>query len=161
MGDLSIATLVMFVPLFHTLAIAIPLSVTDIRERRLPNKLVLPNLAVAFVAVLASMAFGEWQRGLLSLGISVLLFAFCLVINWFGWLGMGDVKLLTALSLSLSWFSAWNIPILLGVSLLVVAVVVLIHRLSKTIRFGNTIPMGPAFLSAFAVLAGNILLTSL
>jgi leader peptidase (prepilin peptidase)/N-methyltransferase len=161
MGALSIATVVMFVPLLHSLAIAIPLSVIDIRERRLPNKLVLPNLAVAFVAVLVSMVLGEWQRGLLSLGISVLLLALGMVVNRLGWIGMGDVKLLTALSLSLSWFSAWNIPIVLGVSVLAVGVMMLLHCFSKTIRFGLTVPMGPWFLSVFAVLAGNILLTSL
>ena len=159
MGNLSIATLVMLVPLLHSLAISIPLAVIDFRERRLPNKLVLPNLAVALVAVFLSIALGDWQRGLVALGISVLLFVAGLLVSIRGWVGMGDVKLLTALSLSLSWFSAWNIPIVLGVTLLAMVVVIAVKYFSKTIRIGSTIALGPYILSVFVVLASGTLLS--
>lgn len=159
MGNLSIATLVMFVPLLHSLAISIPLAVIDLRERRLPNKLVLPNLAVALIAVFISIVLGEWQLGLVSLGISALVFAVGLAFSLRGWVGMGDVKLLTALSLSLSWFSVWNIPIVLGVTALAMVVVVAVKFFSKTIRVGSTIALGPYILSVFVVLAGNTLLS--
>jgi Flp pilus assembly protein protease CpaA len=159
MGNLSIATIVMLVPLLHSLAISIPLAVIDFRERRLPNKLVLPNFAVALIAVFISIALGEWQRGLVALGISVLLFVAGLLVSLRGWVGMGDVKLLTALSLSLSWFSAWNIPIVLGVTTLAMVVVVAVRYFSNTIRIGSTIALGPYVLSVFVVLAGNTLLS--
>jgi len=160
MGNLSIATLVMFVPLIHSLIIAIPLAVIDFREKRLPNKLVLPNFAVALIAVFISIVLGEWQRGLVSLGISVLVFVAGLLLSVRGAIGMGDVKLLTALSLSLSWFSAWNIPIVLGVTALAMVVVIAVKFFSKTIRVGSTIALGPYVLSVFVVLAGNTLLSA-
>jgi leader peptidase (prepilin peptidase)/N-methyltransferase len=158
MGNLTIATIVMFVPLAYSLAVAIPLAVIDLRERRLPNKLVLPNLAISLLAVLFAIGLGEWQRGLVALGISVLVFGVGLFISIKGWLGMGDVKLLTALSLSLSWFSVWNIPIVLGVSVAVVAVAIAIRYFTKRIHFGSTIAMGPYILAVSSVLSGNILL---
>jgi Flp pilus assembly protein protease CpaA len=150
----------MFVPLIHSLIIAIPLAVIDFREKRLPNKLVLPNFAVALIAVFISIVLGEWQRGLVSLGISVLVFVAGLLLSVRGAIGMGDVKLLTALSLSLSWFSAWNIPIVLGVTALAMVVVIAVKFFSKTIRVGSTIALGPYVLSVFVVLAGNTLLSA-
>lgn len=159
MGNLSIATLVMLVPLLHSLAISIPLAVIDFRERRLPNKLVLPNLAVALVAVFISITLGEWQRGLVALGISTLILVVGLMVSIRGWVGMGDVKLLTALSLSLSWFWVWNMPIILGVTALAMVAVVAVRYYSNTIRIGSTIALGPYVLAVFVVLAGNTLLS--
>jgi Flp pilus assembly protein protease CpaA len=109
--------------------------------------------------VFISIVLGEWQLGLVSLGISVLVFAVGLAFSLRGWVGMGDVKLLTALSLSLSWFSVWNIPIVLGVTALAMVVVVAVKFFSKTIRVGSTIALGPYILSVFVVLAGNTLLS--
>ena len=119
----------------------------------------MPNLAVALVAVFISIALGDWQRGLVALGISTLVLVVGLMVSLRGWVGMGDVKLLTALSLSLSWFWVWNIPIILGVTALAMAVVVAVKYFSKTFRIGSTIALGPYVLAVFVVLAGNILLS--
>lgn len=155
MGNLSIATLVMFVPLAYSLAITIPLVVIDLRERRLPNKLVLPNLAVALLAVLVTLGMGEWQRVLVSLGISALVFFAGLFISVKGWVGMGDVKLLLTLSLPLSWFSVWAMPILLGATLGAMVLVVSAMYFTRRIRLGSTIAMGPYILGSFVLVVAN------
>ena len=155
MGNLSIATLVMFVPLAYSLAITIPLAVIDLRERRLPNKLVLPNLAVALLAVFVTLGMGEWQRVLVSLGISALVFFVGLSISLQGWVGMGDVKLLLTLSLSLSWFSVWAMPILLGATLGAMVLVVSAMYFTRRIRLGSTIAMGPYILGSFVLVVAN------
>jgi prepilin peptidase CpaA len=89
----------MFAPL--TIASALLLAVisvaiiyTDIRDRRIPNKLVL----VALISGLAvNTFFGGLSGLLLSLGGFSLAFALTLLLHLFGTLGAGDVKLFGAI----------------------------------------------------------------
>lgn len=77
-----------------TVALVAAATITDLRRRRIPNRLVLPFLVLAFVssAVLRGWS-GVWQSLLgvfLAAGIQGLP---C----WLGWMGMGDLKLSAAI----------------------------------------------------------------
>ena len=47
----------------YLLAVSLPLAIIDIRQRRLPNRLVLPGLAITWLAHVSAVLFGaEWAR---------------------------------------------------------------------------------------------------
>lgn len=155
MGAISVPTFLILVPIAHLLLLAIPLAVYDIRERRLPNKWVVPNLALAFVSVVATMFFGEWGRALIALGVALLVFVLLLVANNLDVVGMGDVKLLTAVSLPFAWFSPLYVLALIGLVIVATAIVVL-YKIYLSRSPKPTLPLGPIVLATFAGLAGTI-----
>jgi Flp pilus assembly protein protease CpaA len=104
------------------------------------------------------MFFGEWQRALLSLGIALAIAAVGVFLNLRGVIGMGDIKLLTAMSLPLSWFSPFHTLALLGATFLTSALVVVVMFIGKRIRPDSSIPLGPYALLAFACIGGYELL---
>jgi leader peptidase (prepilin peptidase)/N-methyltransferase len=86
--------------------VSVPLTVIDVREHRLPNRLVVPGigaaLALAFVQ-LALSAWRDWQPLVCGAGY----FALMLVLSVAGGLGMGDVKLAALLGVA-SGFLGWQ-----------------------------------------------------
>lgn len=140
-------------------AVAVMLTATDLRVRRLPNAIVLPSYPV--LAGLLSIA-AAWQRDwwpLARAGIgSAALFAFYLGLAWLhpDGMGFGDVKLagiLGGLLAHRSWaglvfgaFSGFVVGALVGL------VLIALRRADRR----TTIPYGPSMLAgAFvAILAG-------
>lgn len=126
-------------------AVTPQLAAIDVREQRLPNRLVLPGYPVAACALA-----GEWLRsGTLPAGpliAGAAAFALLLVPAVFGGMGMGDVKLagvlgLAAGSLGLGAAVGWlPIALLLGG----VASLFALRRAR-----GTSIPFGPALLAGF------------
>jgi len=129
-------------------ATTIPLVLYDIRERRLPNKITLPGLAVVLISLAVTM---EWGRFLIALGISVLLFVVGTLISLKGWIGMGDVKLFTGLSMLLAWFDpslVWQASLwAFGIA----AVFVIVGFVAKKMTARSTIALGPYLLIGFWV----------
>jgi leader peptidase (prepilin peptidase)/N-methyltransferase len=127
-------------------ATTIPLIVTDLRERRLPNKITIPGFLVSLLGLALSL---EWQRVLVALAISILLFGVGTLISVAGWIGMGDVKLIAGLSLLLAWFD----PALIWQSTLWAfgssTLVVFLGFLVKKITARSTIALGPYLLLGF------------
>lgn len=80
--------------LFGLLSLTVAATVTDLRSFRIPNRISLAVAALFPVYVLAG--FGDARSGLLAGGM---VFAVGLVLFARGWMGGGDVKLLTAVSL--------------------------------------------------------------
>jgi leader peptidase (prepilin peptidase)/N-methyltransferase len=127
-------------------ATTIPLVVYDLRERRLPNKITIPGLIVAAVSLALTM---EWGKFLVAFGISALLFLSGTLISMRGWIGMGDVKLFTGLSMLLAWFDpalVWQASLwAFGVATFVVLVGFLVKKMTGR----STIALGPYLLSGF------------
>jgi leader peptidase (prepilin peptidase)/N-methyltransferase len=82
------------------LGVVSPLLIrTDLREHRLPNRLVLPGIAVGLV-----VCAGEWRFSgnppVVSIFAAVAYSGFLLMLSLLGGMGMGDVKLAVALGLA-------------------------------------------------------------
>jgi leader peptidase (prepilin peptidase)/N-methyltransferase len=139
-------------------ATTIPLVIYDLRERRLPNKLTLPGLAVALVSLALTM---EWGKFLVSVGISSLFFLVGTLISMRGWIGMGDVKLFTGLSMFLTWFD----PVLVWQAALwafgLAAAVVVFGFVAKKMTARSTIALGPYLLLGFWVAIAPTVISTL
>ena len=127
-----------------------PLAKTDIMERRLPNKYVLPAFPITWT--------GQLLAGILGAGFTNMLWAFvagvvtfilALLINRAGLLGMGDVKLMSVMAIALGWYSPLLPMIALGLSFLIAGVFALALLLSKRIKLGGSMPLGPYLLAGF------------
>ncbi|MFM2024121.1 MAG: hypothetical protein RLZZ56_134 [Actinomycetota bacterium] len=126
----------------------IPLVVIDFRERRLPNKLTIPGYLLSLIGLLLTF---EWQRVLMAVAISALLFGVGTLISLRGWIGMGDVKLVTGLSLLLAWFDpalVWQATLW---SFGIATLVVLVGLVAKKMTARSSIALGPYLLVGFWV----------
>lgn len=139
-------------PILYLVVVAWPLASIDWREHRLPNRLVLPTFVIAFVAQLAEILLGESLNRLFgAFAISFLVFALGLCMNRYAGLGMGDVKLLAAMALSLGWFSAELVFVLTLVSTLLAAGYLLVLKIRRTGKLNQAIAFGPFLLGGFLV----------
>ena len=136
----------------YLLAVAWPLTVIDVRERRLPNRLTLPVFPITLFGQGIAVLLGEdVGRLIVAVLIAIVTFAIALMLNLFAGLGMGDVKLIAGISLALAWFS----PILPAVAILISflaagAASLALLALRKT-RMGSSIALGPYLLFGFLV----------
>ena len=136
----------------YLVAVAWPLTVIDIRERRLPNRLTLPAFPITLLGQGIAVLMGEdvW-RLLVSVLAAFIAFAIALLLNYIAGLGMGDVKLIAGITFALAWFSP-----LLPVTAILVAFVsagaasLVLLALRKT-RMGSSIALGPYLLFGFVV----------
>ena len=127
-----------------------PLAKTDILERRLPNKYVLPAFPITWLGqLLAGVTGAGFVNMLWALLAGVVTFGLSLVINRLGLLGMGDVKLMTVMALALGWFSPLLPIIALGISFLIAGVVAIWLLLRKKIKLGGSMPLGPYLIAGF------------
>lgn len=140
----------------YLFAVSPRLALIDIRERRLPNKLVLPGFIVTFAGQLwaACLATDDLVRLVLGISCAVLVFASGLFCNLRFGLGMGDVKLSAAMTLCLAWFDPLLVGILFAVAALSGATQVLVHGLWRgRLRLQNSIAFGPHLIVGLAVTA--------
>jgi leader peptidase (prepilin peptidase)/N-methyltransferase len=118
----------------------------DVREHRLPNRIVLPGIGVGLLACAAEwIATGGLPAVPLVAGVAYAVFL--LLLNLIGGMGMGDVKLAGALGLA-----AWTVP----VAVLSPVIAFLVGGLvSATLivagRRGQRIAFGPFLLGGFWV----------
>jgi leader peptidase (prepilin peptidase)/N-methyltransferase len=127
-----------------------PLAKTDILERRLPNKYVLPAFPITWLGqLLAGFAGAGFVNMLWALLAGVVTFTLSLLINRLGLLGMGDVKLMTVMALALGWFSPLLPIIALGLSFLIAGVVAIWLLLRRKIKLGGSMPLGPYLIAGF------------
>jgi leader peptidase (prepilin peptidase) / N-methyltransferase len=126
------------------LAVLVVLSAIDLRERRLPNRIVLPGAAVALLAQTVVMP-DRWLEWVASAVLAATALLVAALINPRG-LGMGDVKL--ALLLGAVLGAAVLPALLLGFLLTVPVAAVLFLRHGAAARKA-TLPLGP-FLAAGA-----------
>ena len=127
-----------------------PLAKTDILERRLPNKYVLPAFPITWLGqLLAGVTGAGFVNMLWALLAGVVTFGLSLLINRLGLLGMGDVKLMTVMALALGWFSPLLPIIALGLSFLIAGIVAIWLLLRKRIKLGGSMPLGPYLIAGF------------
>jgi leader peptidase (prepilin peptidase)/N-methyltransferase len=124
--------------------------VIDLREHRLPNRLVLPAFPVAFLAqLIATIISADWARQLSAVLIALAVGVIGLGANYIDTLGMGDVKLATVIALTLGYFNPWLPAIAIGIAfVLAFAVVIVLITLGK-VKIGSSIPLGPYLLVSF------------
>jgi leader peptidase (prepilin peptidase)/N-methyltransferase len=138
----------------YLVAVAWPLARTDIREHRLPNKYTLPLVPITLIGQLAAcLAGADWSRLAVALGWAMGAFAVGLGINRIGTLGMGDVKLITGMSLSLGWFTPVAPLLALCAALALATIVVLFLLVTRKARMGSSIALGPYLLFGYAITA--------
>lgn len=136
----------------YLLAVAWPLSVVDIRERRLPNKFTLPAFPITLFGQLIAVCGGaDATRLLLALLAGVLAFSACLALNRYAGLGMGDVKLIAAITFALGWFSPLLPAIAVAIALALAGLVALAMIIRRKANMGSSIALGPYLLIGFAL----------
>lgn len=134
----------------YLVVVAWPLALTDWRELRLPNRLVLPSFPVTLVGqLISSFLLANFQQLSIALLIAVATFLIALGINQSGFLGMGDVKLMTAISLALGWYSPLLPIAALALALIVAGAVALVLLALRRLRLGASMPLGPYLLAGF------------
>ena len=141
----------LFIPVAYLIAIAVPLLVIDIKEHRLPNKLVLPLFPIWLLTSITYVVLTAdwWNALLMPLLLAIAYFIVGIVANYFEWIGMGDVKLITAMVLSLSWTSLF----VLVVPFVAIAVAIPIS-LVLLIKGGvKSVPLAPALYAGYLSLA--------
>jgi leader peptidase (prepilin peptidase)/N-methyltransferase len=137
-------TLIAVMPLVYLAVMAIPLIIIDIREHRLPNKIILPFIVMGVVTdLVASFIGGEWWRLGLALAVAFGIGIVGLVANYFDLIGMGDIKLFFGSSLVIGWF-VWWLPIVLVIGTLVIGIVATLYQVViRKASAGTSVPLGP------------------
>lgn len=150
--------------------VAWPLAKTDWKERRLPNRLVLPAIPITLIGQLAAVALGaDWNQLFQAVILSLAAFGVGLTLNRYAGLGMGDVKLIAALSLALGWWGVtgilWALVLAFGFAGFVVGVLFVLGKVKRNstsrskflvglatglpIGLKSSIPLGPYLLIGF------------
>jgi leader peptidase (prepilin peptidase)/N-methyltransferase len=151
-------------PAFLVLAaVAVPLTVVDLRHRLLPNRLLGPaSVAGAGLLSLAAAVTGDWTSLVRALLGAVVLFAGYLVLALLSprSLGMGDVKLAGLLGLFLGWLGWGAVVVGAAAGFAVQALVALVLLAGRRIGLRSELPFGPAMLlgAALAIAGGDLLL---
>ena len=129
----------------YVAAVTVPLCIADLRERRLPNTLVLPGFALAMTAAVGGSDRGSPPYASVGLCLIALLAFGALAAA--GGLGMGDVKLagMLALALSASGLGPTALLVAVGTAFAGASVAALVEMLHGE----REVPFGPFLLAGF------------
>lgn len=125
------------------------LTLVDLAEKRLPNAVIFPTLAVVAVLLLPpTWISGEWMALLWALIGAAAMFAvyFLLALVSPSAMGMGDVKLALVIGLLLGWFglNAWLVGLL--AAFVVGGLIAIVALLLRRVTLRGSIPFGPSML---------------
>lgn len=126
------------------------LTLVDLAEKRLPNAVVFPTLAVvAALLVPPTWASGAWIALAWAAAGSAAMFAvyFLLALISPSSMGMGDVKLALVIGLLLGWFglNAWLVGLL--AAFVVGGVIAIVALILRRVTLRGSIPFGPSMLA--------------
>jgi len=133
-------------PVIFATSMALYISLIDIQEMRIPNRILFPTyIATSFLMLIASLMEGEILHLLIALIGSLFatfLFYFIHLMRPKG-LGMGDVKFAGLLGLVLSWFAFPSALWGLALAFIASAVFSSIAILFRFRRLDLLLPFGP------------------
>ena len=142
------------VPMVLIAALGIPLSVTDVREHRLPNRHTYFLIAAAVAGtLLASLLEALWTDFVTGMGLGMVTALVGYLLARFGVIGMGDVKLLIAMHICLGWHSPLLVLFSLSLGLALASAVGLIGLVVGKLNPRTLIPLGPYLLIGFLVVS--------
>ena len=142
------------VPMALIAALAIPLSVTDIREHRLPNRYTYFLIATAIAGTLLATLLGAfWLAFASGIAMGIVTAFVGYLLARFGAIGMGDVKLLIAMHISLGWHSPVLVLFSLSLGLALASAIGLIGLVIGKLNPRTLIPLGPYLLIGFLVVS--------
>ena len=124
-------------------ALLVAAAVCDLRKREIPHTIVI---AVALLAIPFWFASGLplWPDVAAQIGVSAIIFAIFAGMFAFGWIGGGDVKLLTALALWLPWQAVVTLLIIMSLAGVVVTFGTVIWSRMRDPNATPEIPYGVA-----------------
>jgi leader peptidase (prepilin peptidase)/N-methyltransferase len=151
---MPILDIISALPLVYLAVATIPLIVIDYKLHRLPNKIVLPFAALAFItAIIVNVATQSWINLLLAVGLPFVWFIIGILLNYFDVVGMGDVKFLTALLLAVGVYSPLIALLIIPLTLLF-AMLAVVYVIMRKMPIGTSVPLGPwLILSTWLVVA--------
>ena len=136
----------------YLVAVSWPLTVIDIRERRLPNRLTLPVFPITLLGQGAAVFLGaEVSRLFGSLLAAFIAFAIALLLNHIAGPGMGDVKLIAGITFALAWFNPFLPAAAILVAFIAAGAASLVLLVLRKTRMGSSIALGPYLLFGFVV----------
>ena len=151
---MPILDIISALPLVYLAVATIPLVIIDYREHRLPNKIVLPFAALAFItAITVNVATQSWINLLLAVGLPFVWFIIGILLNYFDVIGMGDVKFITALLLAVGVYSPLIALLIIPLSVLF-SLLAVVYVIMRKAPIGTSVPLGPwLLLSTWLVVA--------
>jgi leader peptidase (prepilin peptidase) / N-methyltransferase len=151
---MSILDVISLLPLVYLAVATLPLVLVDLREHRLPNKIVLPFAALSFITVIVvNVANQSWLNLLLAVGLPFTWFIIGIVLNYFDVIGMGDVKFLTALLLAVGVYSPLIALLIIPLSALL-SIVAIVYVIMLKAPVGTSVPLGPWLLLSTWLVVG-------
>jgi leader peptidase (prepilin peptidase)/N-methyltransferase len=146
----TLASLISALGLGYLALTAWPLAKTDIKVRRLPNIYVLPSFPITILGqVTAGLVTGVWVNILWAWVAMIVTFALSLFVNRLGLMGMGDVKLMSAMALALGWYSPLLPALSLLISFLIAGLAATALLAFGRIKLGDSMPLGPYLIAGF------------
>jgi leader peptidase (prepilin peptidase)/N-methyltransferase len=146
----TLASLISALGLGYLALTAWPLAKTDIKVRRLPNIYVLPSFPITILGqVTAGVITGVWVNILWAWVAMIVTFAISLFVNRLGLMGMGDVKLMSAIALALGWYSPLLPALSLLISFLIAGLAATALLALGRIKLGGSMPLGPYLIAGF------------
>lgn len=123
---------------------AIPLSIIDLREHRLPNVLVAPFTMCMIVFLGLTAAFeSQWHTLGRALIAGLLVTGIAMLCAGFGWWGMGDAKVSFAVAFTLGWLGWSAVWAGVMVAFTVAGVVGVLWIAAGRRTWSSALPFGP------------------
>jgi leader peptidase (prepilin peptidase)/N-methyltransferase len=136
------------VPAGYLAVVTAPLIGIDVAEHRLPNRLVLPGYGFALAGITLAWTGGGTLPSV-ALVAGAAYFAFLLLMNLAGGMGMGDVKLAGVLGLGLGLISAEAAVAGIVLAFLLGGVAGAVTVLARRSGARTRIPFGPFLLDGY------------
>lgn len=136
-------------PIVFATGIALYITLIDLRELRIPNRILLPGLSITLVVMLSvSLVEQQISQFFLALlgGISSVAIFFCIHLVSPKGLGMGDVKFAGLIGAALSWISFPSGLLGLGIAFVISACFSTFIFIFRNSKFKRVIPFAPFML---------------